>query len=212
MGEGLQLIAGERRLRAARRAGLERVPVVIRDVDDREALELALIENVQRENLNPIEEAHAYERLGDDFGLRHEEIALRVGKSRSAVVNSLRLLQLPGDVMRQLEAGEISAGHARALLGLDSAQAQSHAAREVVRDKLSVRDTEQLVRRRAAHQRDADREALETALSHALGTRVRLRTMASGKRGRVEIDFFSLEELDGLVSRLLGSTRAAASF
>jgi len=212
VGEGLQLIAGERRLRAARRAGLARVPVVIRDVDDRGALELALIENVQRENLNPIEEARAYERLADEFGLRHEEIAARVSKSRPAVVNCLRLLQLPADVMRQVETGEISAGHARALLALDSPQDQIEAAREVLRGKLSVRETEQLIRRHAARERDADREALETALAHALGTKVRLRTSAGGKRGRIEIEFYSLEELDGLVERLVGSPRAAVSF
>jgi ParB family chromosome partitioning protein len=212
VGEGLQLIAGERRLRAARRAGLARVPVLVRDVDDREALELAVIENVQRENLNPIEEARAYERLVDEFGLRHEEIAVRVSKSRSAVVNSLRLLQLPAEVMRQVESGEISAGHARALLALESPEAQAEAAREVLRAKLSVRETERLVRRHAARERDVDREALETALAHALGTKVRLRTTAGGKRGRIEIEFYSLEELDGLVERLAGSPRAAASF
>jgi ParB family chromosome partitioning protein len=211
VGERFQLIAGERRLRAARLAGLTIVPIRVRDVDDREALELALIENLQREDLNPIEEANAYERLGREFELRHEEIAERVGKSRSAVANSLRLLQLPAAVRKRLEAGEISAGHARTLLGLESPEAQAQTAREILRHKLSVRDTERLVKQRAARLRDPDHESLEAALVRALGTRVRVRARSNGK-GRIEIEYYSLEELDGLVARLVESPVAAAAY
>jgi ParB family chromosome partitioning protein len=201
-GEGrYQLIAGERRLRAAQRAGLTRVPIVVREVDDRESLELALIENLQRENLNPVEEARAYQRLGDEFRLAQEEIAQRVGKSRSAVTNSLRLLQLPPDVLSQVASGGLSAGHARSLLGLASAQAQAAAARVVVAKRLSVRDTEKLVRERAQPaSRDVEQRAVEAELARALGTRVHLRHRRDGS-GRIVIEYYSLDELDGLLER-----------
>jgi ParB family chromosome partitioning protein len=202
-GEGrFELIAGERRLRAAQRAGLDRVPVIVRDADDGEALELALVENIQRENLNPLEEARAYLRLGDEFGLAQEEIAQRVGKSRSTVTNSLRLLQLPSDVLEQVASGALSAGHARSLLGLPSAQAQAAVARDVVTRRLSVRDTEKLVRERAepAHA-DVEQRAVESELARALGTRVHLRNNKDGS-GRIVIEYYSLDELDGLIDRL----------
>jgi ParB family chromosome partitioning protein len=201
-GDGYQLIAGERRLRAARRAGLTEVPVTIRDVDDGEALELALIENLQRENLNPVEEARAYRRLADEFHLAQDDIARRVGKSRSAVTNSLRLLNLSPDVLARLESGELSAGHARSLLGLESAEAQAALAREVARKRLSVRDTEKLVRARtSAAADDLERRAVESDLARALGTRVHLKHRADGA-GHIVIEYFSLDELDGLLSRL----------
>ena len=203
-GDGYQLIAGERRFRAAQRAGLERVPITVRSADDTEALELALIENLQRENLNPVEEARAFKRLGDEFDLSQEDIAVRVGKSRSAVTNSLRLLGLPSEVLRQLESGELSAGHARSLLALDSPQAQMAAAREAAARRLSVRDTERLVRERAARpaaEDDIERRAVEADLARALGTRVRLRHNKDGS-GRIVVEYFSLDELDGLLSRL----------
>lgn len=200
-GSGYQLIAGERRFRAAQRAGLTRVPITLRDADDREALELALIENLQRENLNPIEEARAFKRLADEFSLTQEEIAQRVSKSRSAVTNSLRLLQLPREVIAQLESGELSAGHARSLLGLDPAD-QASVGREVVAKRLSVRDTEQLVRARArSAAEDIEQRALEGELARALGTKVHLRHNQSGS-GHIVIDYFSLDELDGLLVRL----------
>jgi ParB family chromosome partitioning protein len=197
-----QVIAGERRLRAAQRAGLARVPIVVRDADDGEALELALIENLQRENLNPVEEARAYQRLADEFGLGQEDIARRVGKSRSAVANSTRLLQLPGEVLAQLEAGAMSAAHGRSLLGLATVQAQAAAARDVVAQRLSVRDTERLVRERTrpAHV-DIEQRAVEADLVRALGTRVHLRHNKDGS-GRVVIEYYSLDELDGLLQRL----------
>jgi ParB family chromosome partitioning protein len=197
-----QLIAGERRLRAARRAGLERVPIIVREANDGEALELALVENLQRENLNPLEEARAYQRLGDEFGLGQEEIAQRVGKSRSTVTNSLRLLQLPGDVLAQLASGALSAGHARSLLGLPSTQAQAALARDVVARRLSVRDTEKLVRERAEPAPvDVEQRAVESELARALATRVRLRHNKDGS-GRIVIEYYSLDELDGLIERL----------
>lgn len=201
-GSGYQLIAGERRFRAAQRAGLAQVPILVREVDDREALELALIENVQRENLNPVEEARAYRRLAEEFQLSHDDVARRVGKSRSAVTNSVRLLALPADIIGQLEAGTLSAGHARALLALEGGDAQLAAAREVVGRRLSVRDTEDLVRARAAAAaRDVERIAVEERLTRALGTRVQLRHRANHS-GRIVIDYHSLDELDGLLRRL----------
>jgi ParB family transcriptional regulator, chromosome partitioning protein len=196
-----QLIAGERRFRAAQRAGLSRVPIFIRDADDGEALELALIENLQREDLNPLEEARAFQRLADEFRLGHEEIARRLGKSRSAVTNSLRLLQLPAEVQAQIESGALSAGHARSLLGLDSTDAQTAVARDVVARRLSVRDTEKLVRERGVPALDIERQAVEANLARALGTRVRLRHNADGS-GRILIEYYSLDELDGLIDRL----------
>jgi ParB family transcriptional regulator, chromosome partitioning protein len=200
---GYQLIAGERRFRAAQRAGLAEVPIVVRDADDNEALELALIENVQRENLNPIEEARGYLRLSDEFGLAQEEIARRVGKSRSAVTNMIRLLQLPADIVAQIESGQLTAGHARSLLALESAQAQKALARDVVAQQLSVRDTERRVRERAAAPKVAEieRRAVETDLARALGTRVHLKHNRDGS-GRIVVEYYSLDELDGLIDRL----------
>ena len=198
---GYQLIAGERRFRAAQRAGLDRVPISVREADDVEALELALIENLQRENLNPIEEARAFKRLGDEFDLSQEDIAMRVGKSRSAVTNSIRLLQLPPSVIAQLESGEISAGHGRSLLALDSAAAQTALAREAATRRLSVRDTEKLIRdRQQSPADDVERRAVESDLARALGTRVHLRHRSDGS-GRIIVEYFSLDELDGLLAR-----------
>jgi ParB family chromosome partitioning protein len=164
-----------------------------------------LIENVQREDLNPVEEARAYRRLADEFALAQEEIARRVGKTRSAVANSIRLLHLPPDVLAQLESGALSAGHARSLLGLESARAQSAAAGEVVAKQLTVRDTERLVRERAvADTADVEQRAVESDLARALGTRVRLRHNRDGS-GRIVIEYFSLDELNGLIDRLGGA-------
>src|SRR5262249_48246105 len=157
------------------------------DAVDGEALELALIENLQRENLNPVEEARAYQRLADEFGLGQEDIARRVGKSRSAVTISVRLLQLPPEVISQLESGALSAGHARSLLGLASAHAQTAAAHDVVLRKLSVRETEKLVRERAQSAPvDLEARAVESDLARALATRVRLRHNKDGS-GRILI-------------------------
>lgn len=202
IGQQYQLIAGERRFRAAQRAGLTHVPVSVREANDRESFELALIENLQRENLNPIEEARAYQRLCDEFGLTQDEVAQRVGKNRSTITNSLRLLQLPREVRDQIEAGALSAGHARSLLGLQSSKTQNEVARDVIRRRLSVRQTEDLVRQKAKGvAKDLDQQALETELTRALGTKVRLHPAKNGA-GKIEIAYNSLAELSGLVERL----------
>ncbi len=209
--DGYELIAGERRFRAAKLAGLREVSVQIREVDDREALELAIVENVQREDLNPVEEARAYQRLARDFDMTQDDVALRVGKTRAAISNSIRLLQLDPAILRKVEMGELSAGHARTLLSLPVGEDRTKVAGEIVAKKLNVRAAEQLVRDRSKQVDDADRKSLEASLTHALGTKVRLRTRGKA-RGRIEIDFYSLDQLDGLVARLSSDARAAASF
>lgn len=204
LGDRYQLIAGERRFRAAQRAGLARVPVNVRQAGNDEMLELALIENLQREDLNPVEEARAYHRLSQEFDLSQDEIARRVGKSRSAVANSLRLLQLPADLLAQVAERTLSPGHARGLLSIPSPEARAEAARTVVQRKLSVRDTERLARTGRAATQDLDRQAIEEDLARALGTRVRLHSR-KGNAGRIEIEYYSLAELDGLIRRLTGA-------
>lgn len=213
LGDGFELIAGERRFRAAQKAGLEQVPIIVRNATDGESLELALIENLQRENLNPIEEARAYQRLGEEFGLRQEEIATRVGKRRSTVANTLRLLLLPEEIRLQIESGALSAGHARSLLGLASAPEQGEAARQIVESQLSVRDTERLVRSKTSPPPadDPDRQALETELTRSLGTRVRVRPGKNG-RGKIEIEYYSDDELTGLAHRLVEDAAISSVF
>ena len=215
-----QLIAGERRLRAARAAGLERVPVTIRQTTPQELLELAIVENVQRADLNPLEEGQAYQRLCDEFGLNQREVAERVGRSRTAVANTMRLLELPHALRDSLAAGEITEGHARALLGLPSEAARIDAWERVRDGGLNVRQTERLVRDRRngaaapagtaapiVSATDADphgaQDGLEQSLQRALGTRVQLKRSRTG-RGSVTIHFYSDEELDGLLERLIG--------
>lgn len=200
---GFELIAGERRWRAAQLAGLQRVPAIVKTANDQEALEIALVENLQREDLNPLDEAAAYRRLIDEFGLTQEVVAERVAKSRPAVANSLRLLSLPAEVQAEIRAGRLSGGHARAIAGGATPNLQIRAAREVVRRKLNVRDTEKLVRE-LSRGRDANIADLEDRLRRALGTKVRLRARANGS-GTIEIDYFSLDELDGLIQRLTSS-------
>ncbi len=209
-----QLIAGERRLRAAEAAGLERVPVVVRQSTPQQLLELAIVENVQRADLSPLEEAVAYQRLVEDFGLTQQEVATRVGRSRTAVANTIRLVELPDAVGRSLARGEITAGHARALLGLAGDDARIAAWRRVVAEGMNVRQTESMVRAAAAPPTQggtavrtaapADEQALAVvaALERALGTRVRLRRGRRG-RGSLTIHFYSDEELDGVLERLL---------
>jgi ParB family chromosome partitioning protein len=204
---GFELIAGERRLRAAQRVGMENVPVMVREVNDAEMLELALIENVQRENLNPIEEARAYRRLMDEFDLTQEEVAARVGKERSTVANTIRLLQLPHAVQAQIEQGLLSAGHARALVGADSDAAKIQLAQEVIGRKLTVRQAERLAKQRRAQPAADDLHVAEQRLTEALGTRVRL-FHGRNAAGRIEIQYYSLDELNGLIDRM---TRAADS-
>lgn len=203
------LIAGERRLKAARLAGLERVPVIVRQATDQQRLELAIIENVQRADLSPLEEAEAYRQLAEDFSLSHEEIATRVGKSRVAVTNTLRLLKLPDSIKNALIEQRISEGHARALLALTTAEAQSAALRTILSKDLNVRLTELLVRRltgekprpRRKTPASPDLAELEERLRAGLGTRVTLRSGRKG--GSLIIRYYSNEELDALVERIL---------
>ena len=207
-GPTYEIIAGERRWRAAQRAGLLRVPVIVRDVPDEKLLEVALIENVQREDLNPIDEAHAYRRLSDEFHLTQDDIAAAVGKDRSSIANYVRLLKLPDEVQADVARGALSMGHARAVLGLEDADAQVKAAREVVDKGLSVRETEALVRRLAAPPRapapapptDVHTRQAEEKLRFSLGTRVRI--VRQGKGGRIEIEFVSEDELQRLYEYL----------
>ena len=201
--ESFELVAGERRWRAARQIGLAEVPVVVRALGDSEALEVALVENLQREDLSPLEEAEAYDRLLREFGRTQASLAAALGKSRSHIANTVRLLALPEAVRQRLEAGELSAGHGRALLAAADPVAL---AAEIVRRGLNVRATERLVRRRAAPPRlcgrDADRTALARDLSAALGLRV---TFAANKRGgALTLHFASNEELERILARLRG--------
>ncbi len=203
-----EIVAGERRWRAAQRAGLLRVPVVVRDVAHSKRLELALIENIQRENLNPIEQAAGYARLAEEFGLTQEQIARSVGRDRATVANYQRLLGLPAEVRAELAAGTLTMGHARAIAGLADERAQRHAAREIRAHDLSVRETEALVKRISGPKRpgatpeatDVHTRAAEERLKIALGTRVRI--VRRGTRGRIEVAFASEAELQRLYDQL----------
>ena len=204
---GYEIVAGERRWRASQRAGLLKVPIVVRDIPDDKLLAAALIENIQRENLNPIEEAHAYRRLVDEFGMTQEQIAESVGKDRSSVANYVRLLRLPPEIRDHVGAGTLSMGHARALLGLPDDAAQLRVGRDVVARGLSVRETETLVKRTVAppvdkqdEQKDVHTRAAEERLRFALGTRVRI--VRKGKGGRLEIDFGDENELHRIYEQL----------
>ena len=207
-----EIIAGERRFRAAQIAGLEHIPVLVRDVDDQTAAAMALIENIQREDLNPLEEAQGIQRLISDFSFTHEQAATAVGRSRSAVSNLLRLINLAGPVQTMLMAGDIDMGHARALLAVDNAT-QIALAHQVVAKRLSVRDTEKLVNRtleevsnppEPRHQeKSGDISRLEEELSDALATPVVFK-MGSKGRGQMVIDFADLDILEGLLARLRG--------
>jgi len=212
-----ELIAGERRLRAAMRAGLARVPVIVRDAQPEDRLELALIENLQRENLTPLEEAEAYRHLVDQYGLTQEQIAERVGKSRPAIANTLRLLGLPDAVKAQLEGGELTAGHARAVLAIEGVNEQVKFAREIVDRGLrkheaesvaSARSTRIAKRKTAAPPADVHWRGLAEELTRGLGTRVRVLKRLRG--GSIEIEFYSDAELDRLVDCLRVATGARA--
>ncbi len=206
-GERYEIIAGERRWRAAQIAGLQSIPAVVREVPDQAAMAIALIENIQREDLNPIEEARALNRLIEEFALTHQETADAVGRSRAAVSNLLRLLDLAGEVRTLLENGDIEMGHARALLALQG-EAQGQAARLVVARGLSVRETERLVRRMLqepaaakAIAGDPDTRRLQDDLAQRLGARVSIQHSARGK-GRLVIQYNSLDELDGILAHI----------
>jgi len=207
---GYELIAGERRLRAARRAGLSQVPVVIKQVADEKMLEMSIVENIQRENLNPIEEAEAYHSLITQLNLTQDQASARVGKSRSAVANFLRLRQLPGQIKDSITDGTLSMGHARALLGAENSAQQITAWRAVVSRKLSVRETENLVRRLKAEKKKpkVSRQSSEQIylaglaedLSRHLGTKILIKK--DGSKGKVEIEFYSNDDLERLINRL----------
>jgi ParB family transcriptional regulator, chromosome partitioning protein len=206
-----QIVAGERRWRAAQLADLPKVHAVVRNIPDSKLLELALIENIQREELNPIEEASAYQRLIHNLGLTQDEVAQQVGKDRSSIANYLRLLKLPEDVQRMLEDELISMGHARALLGLDTKDQIRRLANEVAEKKLSVRQTEQAVKRATSPQspgerstpssNDANIRAAELKMKRFLGSQVRIHLGNNG--GRIEIDFSSASELDRIYSIIM---------
>jgi ParB family chromosome partitioning protein len=207
---GYELVSGERRLRASKMAGLSQVPVVIKDIPDVKMLEISIVENIQRENLNPIEEAEAYQRLITEFDLKQDQVASRVGKSRSAVANFLRLRQLPAQIKDSMTDGSLSMGHARALLGAKNAAQQSHAWRTILSKKLSVRQTETLIKKLGVEKREKRTKEtssddmyfknLSDDLSRQFGTRVRI--LRRGKKGKVEIEFFSNNDLDRVIGIL----------
>jgi ParB family chromosome partitioning protein len=206
-GERYELIAGERRWRAAKMAGLSRVPIVVKEVPDHDLLEIALIENIQREDLNPIEEAQAYRNLIDTVGLTQDALATRLGRDRSYITNYLRLLRLPDDIQQLVTEGKLSTGHARTILGLAHVDLQRRVARRIIERDLSVRSTESLVRSmteeggsskspRRPKTNDANIRAAETKLRRVLGTQVRIVQRGDGGQGTIEISFFNQDDLD----------------
>src|ERR1700752_368958 len=211
-----ELIAGERRWRAAKIAGMTKVPVVIREVADKDLLEIALIENIQREDLNPIEEAQAYERLIASIGLSQEALAARVGTDRTYITNYLRLLRLPDDIQSLVIEGRLSAGHARALVTLTEVDVQRRFARQIISGALSVRATEAMVKkyleapakspRPAQKEMDPNVRAAETKLRRVLGTQVKILQAADG-RGKIEISFFGTQDLDRIYTQLMSPSQ-----
>ena len=211
---GYELIVGERRWRAAQSAGIKEVPVIVRDVTTREALELALVENLQREDLNPLEEAEAYKRLMEEFQYTQEELAKRIGKDRTTVANAVRLLKLPQEIKASLADETISSGHARAFLGLNSPEEQKMACSRVIQRGLSVRETERLVKRLNAQRSKRDMDDipaseediqlgyLEETLRKFLGTQVRI--PKRGRKGKIEIEFYSREDLERIIEIIMG--------
>lgn len=205
-----RIVAGERRWRACRMAGLPVIPAIIRELSDRQGMEIALIENLQREDLNPIEEAEAYHRLIEEYNMTQEEISDIIGKSRPAIANSLRLLNLDGNIRNYLVTGEITSGHARALLALEDKGAQAKAAEEIISKGINVRDTEKLVKRllstkkatRKKYKINAEIQEIEERLKSIFGTKVRI--MDNNRKGKIIIEYYSYEELD----RILEMTEA----
>lgn len=219
-GKTYRIIAGERRWRAARMAGLKEIPAIVREYDDKETAEIALIENIQREDLNSIEEAKAYRSLIDDYHLTQEELAKRVSKSRTAITNSLRLLQFDDSILELIESGELSAGHARAILSVNGKKAQYKAAREVINNGLSVRDAEKLAKRYNTAKidkkpgRTGTDDAYIKALSEELTEKLhyKVRIVPRGKQsGKIEIEYASLQELEQL-SDSIGAMKAAGEY
>jgi ParB family chromosome partitioning protein len=210
IGARYQLIAGERRWRAAQRAQLLRVPVVVREVGDEQALELTLVENIQREDLNPIEQARAFQRLMDQFHLTQDEVATRTGKDRATVANSVRLLTLNETFLEWIEEGKITAGHGRALLAIDDPKLRLDLAQKASRGKLTVRQVERMATRRArgkvqsqAEAVDPNRQAAIDELQKHIGTRVSLQMPSKGRAGQLILEFYDEEQLNGLYERLI---------
>lgn len=210
-GDGtFRLIAGERRWRASSLAGLKKIPAIVKDVASADSLEIALIENIQREDLNPVETAEAFHRLMKDFSLTQEELSAKVGKDRATVANYLRLLKLPDEIKRFVNEGSLSMGHARAILSIEGKPNQLEAARRIIHKGLSVRETETLAKKWGAgakkkivrHKRDPQIESLQEKLIRSLGTKVRIHH--KGKKGKVEIEYYSLDELERLLDILMG--------
>ena len=215
-GDGFELIAGERRWRAAKLAGVTRVPIVVKEVPDESLLEIALIENIQRENLNPIEEAQAYKKLIESVGLTQEALASRVGRDRSYITNYLRLLRLPDDLQQLVIEGRLSTGHARTLLALSHADLQRRLARQIIANGLSVRATELLVHKATEEKPakkpttqtvDPNLRAAESKLRRALGTQVKILQTAEGGKGKIEISFFDTRDLDRIYNLLMPPTQ-----
>jgi ParB family chromosome partitioning protein len=215
--DGYELIAGERRWRAAMKAGMAQVPVVVRHANDQEALQLALVENLQREDLNPIEEANGYRRLQEEFQWSQEEMAEKVGKSRPAIANAMRLLALPAEVQNEVTSGNLPAGQARALLGLHTEPLILAACREVIAKGLSTRDTEKMVRhlvsgrkrRRQVPLIDPDLKSIVEELQRSLGTRIRLIPKARSTKGKIEIEYYTLTDLERIIQAITGKQPTA---
>jgi len=207
---GFELIAGERRWRGAMRAGLNQVPVIVREASDHEALQLALVENLQREDLNPIEEANGYRRLQEEFHWTQEEMAEKIGRSRPAITNALRLLALPAEVQEEIVSGNLPAGQARALLGLQNETLMVSACREVIKKGLSTRETEKLVRylrvgkrrRRETSLIDPNLRAVVEEMQRSLGTKVRLLPRARSSTGKIEIEYYSAADLERIIHKI----------
>jgi len=213
-GDGYQLIAGERRWRAAQTAGLQRIPAVVRELDDSSMVQVALIENLQREDLNPIEEASAYRRLMDEFNMTQEQLSSAIGRSRPTIANAVRLLNLPAEIQRAVEERRLSEGHARCLLAISDQGDQLKIAAEIIANGLNVRQAEELVKgttrnvsretiRRGTSEEDPDAVRLTQRLGERLGTRVKL--SGSVRKGKLEIEYYSSEDLDRILEIILGS-------
>jgi ParB family chromosome partitioning protein len=216
-GDHYELIAGERRWRAAMKAGLQHVPVVVREADDHEVLQLALVENLQREDLNPIEEASGYRRLQEEFQWSQEEMAEKVGKSRPAIANSMRLLALPEPVQQEITAGRLPAGQARALLALQGEPLIVSVCRQVIAKGLSTRETEKLVRslklgrrKRGEASLDPNLRSIVEEMQRALGTKIRLLPRGSSAKGKIEIEYYSLADLERIIHTITGNHLASS--
>jgi ParB family transcriptional regulator, chromosome partitioning protein len=219
-GARYQIVAGERRWRAAQKSGLRRVPVVVREIADEKLLEIALIENIQRHELNPVEEARAYRKLIDTIGFRQEELAERIGKERSLIATALRMLKLPPDLLQLIEEEKISASHGRVLLTTEDPSAQRQVARAIMDFGLSVRETERMIKKlqgkpavtvekkEVKPEKDANVRAAEDKLRQALGTNVKIYPSGKDGAGRIEIEYYNVDDLDRLYQRLYNSKEA----